>query len=111
MLLSFVTSFARGVAGLPHCKTALAFSHARTKFRERSKSAVESLEIEPVTSVWRPEPLARRTPAREVRRLEDVLMVPSFAAETQAATALILWLTHIRQLKMMFFFLLAALEL
>ena len=41
-------------------------------------------EIESVTSVWRPELTARGTPAREVRRLEDVLIVPSFAVETQA---------------------------
>jgi hypothetical protein len=54
--------------------------------REVAVAAVEIVfGIESVTSVWRPEPKARGTPAREVRRLEDVFIVLSFAAETQAA--------------------------
>ena len=52
--------------------------------REVAVAAVEIVfGIESVTSVWRPEPRARGTPAREVRRLEDVFIVLSFAAETQ----------------------------
>jgi hypothetical protein len=56
-------------------------------FREVAVAAavVIFFDSESVTSVWRPEPGARGTPAREVRRLEDVFIVPSFAVETQAA--------------------------
>jgi hypothetical protein len=62
----------------------------RIGVREIGASAVGIVfEIESVTSVWRPEPTARRTPAREVRRLEHVPMVPSFAVEAQAAKAVI----------------------
>jgi len=53
-------------------------------------------EIESVTSIWRPEPTTRGTPAREVRRLEDVPIVPSFAVETQAAKAVNNLITHFR---------------
>ena len=57
--------------------------------REVAVAAVEIFfDIESVTSVWRPESTARGTPAREVRRLEDVLIVPSLAVETQAVLAL-----------------------
>jgi len=42
-----------------------------------------------VTSVWRPENLARGTPAREVRRLEDVSMVPSFRPRMQVQKLLL----------------------
>jgi len=53
-------------------------------------------EIESVTSVWRLELVARGTPAREVRRLEDVLIVPSFPAETQAGSLQLLSFVNTR---------------
>lgn len=66
--------------------------------REVAVAAVEIFfDIESVTSVWRSEPGARGTPAREVRRLEDVFIVTSFAVETQAAKLLIRLATLFRQ--------------
>ena len=90
MLLSILFLFPR-VAGLHFCKPLLlACSHSGP--RNGSFAAGIVNEIESVTSVWRLGPAqreARGTPAREVRRLEDVLIVPSFPVETQAGLLLL----------------------
>jgi len=46
--------------------------------------AVEFLEIEFVTSVWRLEMFGAWNAGTEVRRLEDISMVPSFRCGRQA---------------------------
>src|ERR1035438_1624782 len=72
------------MAGSHICEPLLLARHSHFS-RVACTSAVGCFaEIESVTSVWRPERLARGPPAREVRRLEDVSIVPSFRAETQA---------------------------
>jgi hypothetical protein len=72
------------MAGSHICEPLLLARHSHSS-RVAGTSAVGCFaEIESVTSVWRPERLARGPPAREVRRLEDVPIVPSFRAATQA---------------------------
>ena len=84
--------------GAPTFANRAAWPCAHIPARKIGASAVGIVfEIESVTSVWRPEPTARGTPAREVRRLEDVPIVPSFAVETQAAKAVNSLITLFRQ--------------
>jgi hypothetical protein len=59
------------------------FSHVVERTEAGLAAVGYFAEIDSVASVWRPEILARGTPAREVRRLEDTTMVNGFPAETQ----------------------------